>query len=61
MCQFEELWGDMTVLPDVDCCFVMVSRPRGQQLKDPAQLDGWLRDGSAAYVERLCDWGPAPG
>jgi hypothetical protein len=39
----------------------MVSRPRGQQLKDPAQLDGWLRDGSAAFVERLCDWGSAPG
>jgi hypothetical protein len=29
---------------------------RGQQLKDQAQLDGWLRDGSAAYVERLCEW-----
>jgi hypothetical protein len=29
---------------------------RGQQLKDPAQLDGWVRDGSAAAVERLCDW-----
>ena len=27
-----------------------------QQLKDPAQLDGWLRDGSAAYVESLCAW-----
>jgi hypothetical protein len=60
VCQFEKLWGDMTALPDVECGFVMVSRPRGQQLKDPAQLDGWLRDGSAAYVERLCDWGPAP-
>jgi hypothetical protein len=23
---------------------------RGQQLKDQAQLDGWLRDGSADYV-----------
>jgi hypothetical protein len=61
VCQFEKLWGDMTALPDADCGFVMVSRPRGQQLKDPAQLDGWLRDGSAAYVERLCDWGSAPG
>jgi hypothetical protein len=29
---------------------------RGQQLKDPAQLDGWLRDGSAAFVESLCAW-----
>jgi hypothetical protein len=30
---------------------------RGQQLKEPAQLDGWLRDGSAAFVERLCEFG----
>jgi hypothetical protein len=29
---------------------------RGQQLKEPAQLDGWLRDGSAAYLETLCEW-----
>jgi hypothetical protein len=29
---------------------------RGQQLKDQAQLDGWLRDGSAAFVESLCAW-----
>lgn len=29
---------------------------RGQQLKDPAQLDGWLRDGSAPYLEGLCEW-----
>jgi hypothetical protein len=55
--QFEKLWGDMTALPEVDCRFVVVARQRGQQLKDVAQLDGWLRDGSAAYVERLCDWG----
>ena len=55
--QFEKLWGDMTALPEVSCRFVVVSRQRGQQLKDVAQLDGWLRDGSAAYVERLCDWG----
>jgi hypothetical protein len=54
--QFEKLWGDMTALPDVDCRFLHVSRMRGQQLKDQAQLDGWLRDGSAAYVESLCDW-----
>jgi hypothetical protein len=55
--QFEKLWGDMTALPDVRCAFVAVPRLRGQQLKDQAQLDGWLRDGSAAYVEGLCDWG----
>jgi hypothetical protein len=54
--QFEKLWGDMTALPELDCRFVMVPRMRGQQLKEPAQLDGWLRDGSAAYVESLCKW-----
>lgn len=55
--QFEKIWGDMSVLPGVDCRFLVVPRLRGQQLKDPAQLDGWLRDGSAAYIESLCDWG----
>jgi hypothetical protein len=56
VCQFEKLWVDMTSLPAVDARFVVVPRLRGQQLKDPAQLDGWLRDGSAAYVESLCHW-----
>jgi hypothetical protein len=54
--QFEKLWGDMTALAEWDCRFVLVPRARGQQLKEPAQLDGWLRDGSAAYVEGLCAW-----
>ena len=54
--QFEKLWGDMTALPEVDCQFVVVPRLRGQQLKSVDQLDGWLRDGSAAYVESLCAW-----
>jgi len=54
--QFEKLWGDMTALPELDCHFIVVPRMRGQQLKEPAQLDGWLRDGSAAYVESLCKW-----
>ncbi len=54
--QFEKLWGDMTALPEMDCGYVVVPRERGQQLKEVAQLDGWLRDGSAAYVEGLCDW-----
>jgi hypothetical protein len=54
--QFEKLWGDMTALPELDCRFIVVPRRRGQNLKDQAQLDGWLRDGSAAYVETLCDW-----
>jgi hypothetical protein len=54
--QFEKLWGDMTGLAQIGCRFAVVSRRRGQQLKEPAQLDGWLRDGSAAYVDSLCEW-----
>jgi hypothetical protein len=54
--QFEKLWGDMTALPDLDCRYVIVPRVRGQQLKEPAQLDQWLRDGSAAHIEKLCGW-----
>jgi hypothetical protein len=54
--QFEKLWGDMTALPEIDCGFFVVPRARGQQLKDISQLDGWFRDGSAAYVESLCQW-----
>jgi hypothetical protein len=54
--QFEKLWVDMTALPEVSTRYVVVPRLRGQQLKDPAQLDGWLRDGSADHVNRLCAW-----
>jgi hypothetical protein len=54
--QFEKLWGDMTALPEMKCQYVVVSRFRGQQLKETAQLDGWVRNGSAAFVEGLCDW-----
>ncbi len=54
--QFEKLWGDMTALSDVNCQFLVVPTLRGQQLKDPAQLDGWLRDGSAGYVEDILSW-----
>jgi hypothetical protein len=52
--QFEKLWGDMTTLPEVETRFIVVPRQRGQQLKEQAQLDGWSRDGSAAYIESLC-------
>ena len=55
--QFEKLWVDMTGLPEVESRFAIVPRLRGQQLKDQAQLDGWLRDGSASYVESLCEFG----
>jgi hypothetical protein len=54
--QFEKLWGDMTGLPEMNCDYVRVPRMRGQQLKEQAQLDGWLRDGSAEYVNSLCEW-----
>jgi hypothetical protein len=54
--QFEKLWGDMTALGELPCRFLAVPRRRGQNLKDQAQLDGWLRDGSAAYVEAICQW-----
>jgi hypothetical protein len=44
----------MTALPEFACKFVEVPRLRGQQLKEVSQLDGWLRDGSASYMESLC-------
>lgn len=56
VCQFEKLWVDMSAHPAITTRYAAVPRHRGQQLKDPAQLDGWLRDGSAAHVESLCDW-----
>lgn len=49
--QFEKLWGDMTSLKDLKVSYVAVSRYRGQQLKEPSQLDRWLRDGSFDYVK----------
>ena len=54
--QFEKLWGDMSAISDIDSGFFVVPRSRGQQLKDPGQLDGWVRDGSAEQVAALCDW-----
>jgi len=54
--QYEKLWGDMTTLPELRCSYIVVPRQRGQQLKEPAQMDGWLRDGSADYVASLCEW-----
>ncbi len=54
--QFEKLWGDITAVPGFDCRYVVVPRMRGQQLKEVSQLDGWWRDGSAAYIDSLCEW-----
>ena len=55
--QFEKLWGDMSALPDLKIGYFLVNRRRGQQLKDVAQLDTWVRDGSREYVEALCEFG----
>ncbi len=54
--QFEKLWGDMTALPELDCRYALVPRRRGQQLKEVFQLDGWLRDGSAHYLDSISQW-----
>ena len=54
--QFEKLWGDMSALELAKVGYFDVPRVRGQQLKDVAQLDSWVRDGSKAYVEGLCDF-----
>jgi hypothetical protein len=54
--QFEKLWSDLSALPEIDTAYTIVPRTRGQQLKEQAQLDGWLRDGSAAKVEAICDF-----
>ena len=54
--QFEKLWGDMTSLPEIDCQFFVTPMRRGQQLKGQAQLDPWKRDGSADYIDSLCQW-----
>ena len=54
--QFEKLWGDMTAIEDITSSFALVPRMRGQQLKEQAQLDAWLRDGSHAFVDALCEW-----
>lgn len=52
--QCEKLWSDMTALPGLETGYLAVPRKRGQQLKDPSELDPWVNDGSRAYVESLC-------
>jgi hypothetical protein len=54
--QFEKLWGDMTAISDVSSGFFVVSKLRGGQLKEQAQLDGWKRDGTASAIEKLCEF-----
>lgn len=54
--QIEKLWGDMSALPDVQCGYLVIPRLRGQQMKDPAQLDAWVTDGSKDYIVSLCEF-----
>ncbi|WP_231583562.1 UTP--glucose-1-phosphate uridylyltransferase [Rufibacter radiotolerans] len=54
--QIEKLWSDMSALPDLKCGYLAVPRLRGQQMKDPAQLDSWVTDGSKDYVVFLGDF-----
>lgn len=54
--QFERLWGDMTALPSVSTQFAAVPLIRGQQLKEPADLDGWMLDGSMASINNQAKW-----
>ncbi|RJQ55705.1 MAG: UTP--glucose-1-phosphate uridylyltransferase [Nitrospiraceae bacterium] len=56
--QFEKLWGDMTGLKDLKVNYTVVSRYRGQQLKEPSLLDKWLNDGSYEYVKDKCSFLP---
>jgi hypothetical protein len=54
--QFERLWGDMAAYLSskgkAPAHFIEVNRLRGQQLKDPAQLDAWRQEGSLQWIER---------
>lgn len=52
--QFEQLWGDVTILTDRTTAFLLVPRRRGQQLKEPGQLPAWQMDGSAEEVAQRC-------
>jgi len=54
--QFEKLWGDMSAVSRIPVSYFVVRRQRGQQLKDVAQLDSWVRDGSREFVESLCEF-----
>lgn len=54
--QIEKLWGDMSTLPDLQCGYLVVPRSRGQQLKDPDQLDAWVNDGSRDHIISLCEF-----
>jgi hypothetical protein len=52
--QIEKLWSDMSSLSQIKCGYVVVPRFRGQQMKDPSQLDSWVTDGGKDFVAGLC-------
>jgi hypothetical protein len=52
--QAEKLWGDVSAL--VETAFVQVEQWRGQQLKDVAQLDAWMRSDAFDKVAALCGY-----
>ena len=54
--QFEKLWGDMSALVDVQTGYFVVDKIRGGQMKEVAQLDGWMRDGTAEAIKAKCSW-----
>lgn len=58
--QCEKLLGDLAALPGLASAFLAVERKRGQQLKDPALLDHWLRDGSREHLLKLCRFQKRP-
>jgi UDP-N-acetylglucosamine pyrophosphorylase len=55
--QIEKLWSDMSGLADIKCGYIAVPRQRGQQMKDPAQLDAWVADGSRDYIAAISNFG----
>ncbi len=54
--QFEKLWGDISSLDNINVSFVSVPRQRGQQLKEPSQLDRWINDGSFEYLMNIASF-----
>jgi hypothetical protein len=54
--QIEKLWSDMSALPQARCGYLVVPRLRGQQMKDPAQLNDWITDGSKVFIEGICSF-----
>ncbi|MBI4827013.1 MAG: UTP--glucose-1-phosphate uridylyltransferase [Nitrospirae bacterium] len=51
--QFEKLWGDITGMNGLSASYVAVSRYRGQQLKEPSDLDRWMNDGSFEHLMNI--------